>query len=567
MVRTVLPAVAFLAALSTSYLLGSRARTVVAAPGLLLVAVAVSLGPLLTRHGASATISAVAFFVVLLVLAPAGLGVLQRGRRQLAEQVGRRADERATTSGVNAELTEIAAQLRRTLAAGSDQLAGHGKIESREDVVALEQVARSNLERMRETAHGLLADERPAEPPTVTELRGRVDAIVDQSDLGVEGRLARRSLLSPIALDVLLGSVALVLSGATAAQTDSAAGAVLGVGTALPLAVTRRRPFLAAVVSMAALATLTAMSPAHDALSGPASVGLQLILPFVGGMQRPARRAGSLLALCLGVTALLPLLTRGDYPTAETLGAVAVEIGCWAGGFALRRGQNWLHLIVEDVGQHDRLARQEVSRAEAAQRAALARDLHDAVAHSMTIVVLHAAAARRAWDTPPQRKVHLRVLHQTLAETMSELRQLVVRLEGRPTPAEDRGASAASVGELCERATLAGLRVEVRAEEAVTSEAVGELGSRVLQEALTNAARYAPGSEVHVSIARTGASLRVEVLNGPPRDAPLDSLGAGLGLTGLRTRLAQVGGTLCTSPTAHGGFSLCATLPVQSADR
>jgi signal transduction histidine kinase len=121
----------------------------------------------------------------------------------------------------------------------------------------------------------------------------------------------------------------------------------------------------------------------------------------------------------------------------------------------------------------------------------------------------------------------------------------------------------ADLPELADEYERAGLAVDLRVEAAADPVPLGlELSAyRIVQEALTNALKHAPGSPVTVSLGRSGGDVEIQVRNGPGRGSPIADVPSGHGLVGIRERVAVFGGTLHAAPTGDGGFELSATLP------
>jgi signal transduction histidine kinase len=209
-----------------------------------------------------------------------------------------------------------------------------------------------------------------------------------------------------------------------------------------------------------------------------------------------------------------------------------------------------------------------------AERLRIARELHDVVAHSVTVMVLQAAGAQRVLTADPARGVRaLGEIESAGKQTMTELRRMLRVLRGDDTvgrldPYEPRPglddlealvAGVRSVG-VPARLRVEGAPGEVSVEVALTA-------YRVVQEALTNVIRYArPGAAATVDVAWAGETLRIRVTNeGPPVPRPASaSLSSGYGLRGLRERVALAGGELRAGSTRDGGFEVTATLPVAS---
>jgi signal transduction histidine kinase len=511
-----------------------------------LVAV-VAVGPAVSPDATDSYWAAVAFFELALVALPAAVGMVFRLRAGLRVRLAE--PQRVRLGGP-------AGRARQRLAAGIADLASSAPVDGREDVERLEAVARACLSEVRVIAHDLRSGDASAAPPaTLEELGRRLDQLDETRRRDVA--LARRTLVSGRAVDVVLAVLAVTVAIATAwSHADGLVEVGLAMLSGLPIAVARRHLASAAAVSVIGCAALTLAVPSHDPLSGAASFGIQMAFPFLAGAQLPRRRGLIFLAGCAAAAACLPALASISYPGAEVAGALAVQAGCFILGAALQVAARSLL----DERLHGR--RRDVDEA----RAALARDVHDTAAHSMTVVVLQAAAARRVWDTDPIRRAeHVAVLCELLDVTLPQLHSLGSRLDDAGP--ENRSELAASVDAVIAAARRSGQ--PVRFEESSLWARTLPLGVLVVQEALTNAARYAPDSEVRLRCERTRGGVRIEVTN-PPAATTVDSpsgqgLGSGLGLRGLAERAAAAGGRFHAAVTPDGGFGVTVVLPLQEA--
>jgi signal transduction histidine kinase len=220
------------------------------------------------------------------------------------------------------------------------------------------------------------------------------------------------------------------------------------------------------------------------------------------------------------------------------------------------------------------------------ERLSIARDLHDVVGHAMSLVVLQAAAGRHLARHDPQAAAEaLAAIADAGREARTEVERLRGVLQAGPAPGLD------ALGEVVARAAAAGVDVRVRGGggTASLSPEADRAAFRVVQEALTNALRHAPGAAVEVALERRDGTLVVEVVNGSPRDLGLGSRagdgahregggtgrdgggagrdgGGGHGVRNMAERVAAVGGRLDAGPrddgTGRGGWRVRATLPV-----
>ncbi|WP_406691034.1 histidine kinase [Saccharopolyspora sp. ID03-671] len=204
------------------------------------------------------------------------------------------------------------------------------------------------------------------------------------------------------------------------------------------------------------------------------------------------------------------------------------------------------------------------------ERLELARDLHDFVAHHVTGIVVQANAARAVRETAPERiDAILADIHDAGVETLDSMRRLVHVLreaDGRPRrQGELFGELAALVSDFCTAdQQFATLAVAASARGARLAPEVETSVLRVVQEALTNARRHAPGTVVTVEVDLTGDRLRVEVRNTAPARSPAPPVGGrgGFGVVGLHERVSAVDGTMEAGATPDGGWRIAADFPV-----
>ena len=179
------------------------------------------------------------------------------------------------------------------------------------------------------------------------------------------------------------------------------------------------------------------------------------------------------------------------------------------------------------------------------ERARIARELHDIVAHHLAVMVVQAGAGRMAAasDDAARRAERLSGIRAAGGEALGEMARLLDLLE----------AERDTLPRLLERARAAGLNVRYRGPDDL-----GDTALRIVQEALTNAVKHAPGADVDIAAGETDVMIRDHGARTPPT---LAATGAGLGLEGLRERAAAAGGRLVAGPAPAGGWEVRATLP------
>ncbi|MEU1046950.1 sensor histidine kinase [Streptomyces sp. NPDC005897] len=215
------------------------------------------------------------------------------------------------------------------------------------------------------------------------------------------------------------------------------------------------------------------------------------------------------------------------------------------------------------------------------ERGRIARELHDVVAHHMSVISIQAQVAPLLVKDPPDElKENLAGIRQNALEALTELRRVlgVLRAEHPDAPAASEGADAAAphapqptldrLDALVENTRAAGLTVTTDTSGTRRPLPPGvELSAyRIVQEALSNVLRHAPGASAQVHLIHLPIGLRVVVSNTRPQRVPGPSQGAGHGLLGMRERVAMLDGTLTAHPMPDGGYQVAAFLPVDGPD-
>jgi signal transduction histidine kinase len=256
-----------------------------------------------------------------------------------------------------------------------------------------------------------------------------------------------------------------------------------------------------------------------------------------------------------------------NLPGAVTwLGPTGLAVGA---GAVIGRLRDNSRLLADHAEEVERCRQQDAEQAVERERARIARELHDVIAHSVSVMVVQASAAENVLDSDPAgARTALRHVQASGREALEEMKLLlgVLRNNGdngdngsrTPVPSLRR------LDTLVESVQRSGLRVqlELRGVEHRLPPSADVAAYRVIQEALTNALRYAPGATVRVDVDVAPSSLRIEVHDDGV--AHLRPSGAGQGLLGLRERLSLHGGSLQAGPDPEGGFTVCAELPLKS---
>ncbi|WP_445279952.1 histidine kinase [Streptomyces sp. DSM 118148] len=205
------------------------------------------------------------------------------------------------------------------------------------------------------------------------------------------------------------------------------------------------------------------------------------------------------------------------------------------------------------------------------ERTTIARELHDVVAHHMSVVAIQAEAAPYRVENPPEElEKAFATIRENAVAALTELRRVlgVVRAEDYEAPDAPQ-PTLADLDRLLANVRQAGLGVEKTVTGAVRELPQGvELSAyRIVQEALSNSLRHAPGADARVEIGYVLGGLGLRVVNGPPPAPHLvqPSPGAGHGITGMRERVAMLNGEMTAGPAADGGYEVTVFLPVPAA--
>jgi signal transduction histidine kinase len=308
---------------------------------------------------------------------------------------------------------------------------------------------------------------------------------------------------------------------------------------------------------------LIALATFSETIAGAMVVGLLTV-----AIHRPPRTTAAIFALSV-LAALIYTVLR---PEPGTPSLLLFLIGMIVQGAAVGWGL-FIHFrrrLVESL--RDRAVRAETEaqlRAEQAQQRArdeIAREMHDVLGHRLSLLSVHAGALEFRPDAPSEEVARAaKVIRENAHQALQDLREVIGVL--RAPVGELPQPTLADVAQLVAESGRAGMRVALRDE---TSGAVPDLAGRtayrVVQEALTNARKHAPGAEVLVHLTGSpGSGLEVEVRNAPvpggPDPGPANDPGAGQGLVGLAERVALASGRLEHGPTAEGGWRLAAWLP------
>jgi signal transduction histidine kinase len=340
---------------------------------------------------------------------------------------------------------------------------------------------------------------------------------------------------------------------------------VLAAGFTLPLLVARHHPLVALVAILAAAWTAGWL----ELPLGQPWFAMLLAVFALGAHATLRSSAFGMTAVAAAVLSLdLPRLQQGA-AIDDVLPAWFVVGGSWAFGRWIQTRRRDQADLVARAEALERDREQATRAAVAYERARIARELHDMVAHSLAVIVLQAQAAERVLDTDltGARKA-LGSIESIGRQGLGELRRLLEVLVADDADALDPRPSLQHLDQLVERVREAGLPVEVAVEGEPRPLPPGiDLSAyRIVQEALTNTLKHAGPARAVVGLSFRAEALEVRVTDdGSGVQSPEASTRIGHGLIGMRERVSLYGGTLDTGHRSGGGFSVLARLPLSAA--
>jgi len=396
-------------------------------------------------------------------------------------------------------------------------------------------------------------------PPVVGRAAGREPATVEDV----------LSLVRPVWLrmvDLVVAIVLLAVVGYAAIDTTTPAGVPepewvsLSVATLVAGPIVSRRwvPLVSLAISLGASLVGMVSGVISVVAMGAPVTAVGIVLYMVASI-RPKRLSVPALATCVSANVLVMLghrLVGSDVePWSDSLFGISfaclVLVTAWALGLATRERRR----------HEEESAARQAEQAVAEERLRIARELHDIVAHSMSLIAVKAGVANHvAEQRPAEAREALRVIEATSRGSLAEMRHLLGVLRSETDGAEHAPAPGpAGIPVLVERARSAGVTAELDlADTAGLPEGVGLAVYRIVQEALTNVVRHAAPSRCGITVGVDDEAVRVEVVNDGPR------VGQGLGghgLIGMRERVAMYGGTFAAGPRQEGGWRVAAVLP------
>ena len=338
--------------------------------------------------------------------------------------------------------------------------------------------------------------------------------------------------------------------------------AIVTLFTTIPIALRRYRPLAVLAVTVVAETLLLIFRPGAGA---PVGVIVALYTVAAYCERRVSIRAAALAALPITVA----VIVNNRPHTGQVIPELAVFAIAWVVGDNIRTRRAYLAELEARAARLEREREDKADRAVIEERARIARELHDVIAHNVSVMVVQAAAGEDVFDEDPGKaRESLAAVASTGRAALTELRRLlgVIRAE------DDRGDTAYApqpglerIDELIGQVRETGLPVElsVLGEARPLPEGVGLCAYRIVQEALTNTLKHAHASTAQVHLRYVADALELQVLDDGRGTTSLNGEIGGQGLIGMRERVALFGGELTAQPRSGRGYEVRARLPLE----
>jgi signal transduction histidine kinase len=511
-------------------------------------------------------------FIVLLVGVPwlSGRGVrnYRRQAARLRELASRLERERAVSErvAVARERQWMAHETHDAIAhavgemvlqaSGAEEVLERDPQRARRALAAVQDTGREAVNELRAVLGILRSGDEPALPPGHDEVE--LDAAATPRGRSWPAFLDAALALALLALGIVYALDAAVLAG------QRAPALLVHVGAAAAVALRRPRPFAALPLAVAAYAGEALLVDGDPA--SPATIGALLLTTYSAAARADRRGAIASAFLALGAPAAIAL-GIGGADAADVLLPMTFCGVPWLSGRAVaayRRQGEELGVLAQ------RLARERDARARLAvleERARVARELHDSVAHAISVMVLQAGAAEEVFDTERGRaRAATRTVQDVGRDALDQLGTLLGLLQPNdPAPLAPR-PGLADLERLLGSVRRAGLPVRLRTigEPEPLPAALDGAAYRVIQEALTNALKHSGAAPTNVTVRFAADGVHLDILD-TGHSSPQEPTG-GHGLVGMRERVARHGGLLRAGPAAGGsGFAVSAFLPYAAA--
>jgi len=331
--------------------------------------------------------------------------------------------------------------------------------------------------------------------------------------------------------------------------------------TALPTVLRRRAP----VTVLIACCGFAIWYTAAGYFAGNVAFGAELAWYTVAA-SRPPRVAAPCGVLLVAMFAYTNIVTWGISAWEVLIVSVMLTAILWRFGDASRQLAERNAQLVLVSAQLRREQEDRERRAITEERVRIARELHDVVAHHISVISVQAGLAEYVLESEPgTARQALSTVMDVTAESLEELRRVLALLRlGEEDPPDEQPLGLDRLPELAGRIRAAGvpLEVEINGTERPLPPGVDLCAFRVIQESLTNVLKHAPGAPARLSLSYEPGQVSLRVSNGASATRRKNGGGAGgHGLVGMRERAALYGGTLTAGPRPDGGFAVALTVP------
>ncbi|MFD3946755.1 sensor histidine kinase [Streptomyces sp. NPDC058579] len=389
-------------------------------------------------------------------------------------------------------------------------------------------------------------------------------AMADPAAGGASGRRPRRTVRDWV-VDTALFLCAVFVGLLAAEASDQLNSEVVAfadqvVGAVACCALWLRRRWPVGLVVVLSLVSVVA----------PVAGGAFLVSLFSVAVRRPFREIAWISALA-AVCSVAQVFVRPDPSTGVPLGiaiGLILILLMTAWGMLVRSRRQLVEALRERARRAEAEAELRAQQAQRLAREAIAREMHDVLAHRLTLLSVHAGALEFRPDAPPEQVARAAgVIRDSAHEALQDLREIigVLRAPGEGGEGDRPQPTLATLDELVAESRAAGAKVVLDTtvdDPAAVPTATGRTVYRIAQEGLTNARKHAPGTDVTVTVrGRPGEGLTVDIHNPAPTGPVPHVPGSGQGLIGLTERATLAGGRLDHGPAPDGGFILHAWLP------
>lgn len=342
---------------------------------------------------------------------------------------------------------------------------------------------------------------------------------------------------------------------------------VLVVAAVFPIAWRRRNPIAATLFVVGAQVVASFVD-----IEGTGFIGVVIAIYSLGAHATGRLRRNALVIVVSSITVLfLTGLAVSELDAGSFISSIVVLVTGFVLGDNLRRRREAADALQEQLDRADRerelIAHQRVTE----ERTRIARELHDVVAHSVSVMVIQAAAARRSLSSSPENaEIALTNIETTGRQTMNELRGVLGVLRRTAGDNAESGASERApqptlfaLPSLVEAASDLPIELVMNGHFDDLSNSTDLTGYRIVQEAITNIRRHAgPVTNVNITVERVDTSVEI-IIDDDGRGAAADDVGPGYGIVGMHERIATIGGELDAGWRSGGGWRVSASLPAK----